>query len=255
MSTCATVVALRRRPLGAIPGTGSTIDSGEACMEHRDEHDARSGEGRCAGSGESKEAVSEGDASRSGPGNGKGGNEEALQKTLTRLFAEGVLTPVKSAVVPYVDLVPDLQLGFERSATVELEMRPKEDFCRSPEQCTNTLVLDYEGPSRWLTIEANMVDSQLKGAEECQVGIYGRPSRVTPVRTVLRIQYADGAYRDIPLCQLVLDPESRVAHGRGRLELMRDGLAEDGGRFKMLFFLDASADLHLELDYLRVYFV
>ena len=80
-----------------------------------------------------------------------------------------------------------MHLGFEPSGRVELETRPKDDFTRSPDACLDTLVVDYRGPSRWLTIEAEFGWPELAGAHQFQIGLYARPDRDVTCRVVLRI--------------------------------------------------------------------
>jgi hypothetical protein len=133
-------------------------------------------------------------------------------------------------------------------------MRPKDDFSRSPDQCLNTLVLDYQGTSRWLTIEAVLDWAELSGAGQYQIGLYGRPDRLLNCRVVLRVPRGEDATEDFRCCDLVLSPEGRSAHGRGQLRQLDLNTLNQGGQPKLLFFFDTNADLHLELDYLTAWF-
>ena len=178
----------------------------------------------------------------------------SLAQSLTGLFSEQLLVGVQQTAVPYLNVVPNVHLGFEASATVAFEMRPKDDFSRSPDQCLNTVVLDYQGPSRWLTIGAALSWAELSGAEHYQIGLYGRPNRLLHCRIVLRVQHGDGANQDFCLCNLELSPEGRSAHGRGQLKRLEPNTLDQSGQPKVLFCFDANTDLHLELDYLTAYF-
>jgi hypothetical protein len=138
----------------------------------------------------------------------------SLARNLMSLFSEKVLVGVRRTVVPYHDVVPRVQLGFEPAATVELEMRPKDDFSRSPDQCLNTLVLDYQGQ----VMADHRVCLHLGGTigvERYQVGI-ARPDRPLRCRVVLRIRMARRV-PGFPLCNWRSQRGAR--HGRGRLGL------------------------------------
>jgi len=181
-------------------------------------------------------------------------NRISLAQSLAGLFSEQVLVGVRQTVVPYLDVVPRVFLGFEASATVALEMRPKDDFSRSPDQCLNTVVLDYQGPSRWLTIGAALSWAELCGAEHYQICLYGRPNWLLHCRVVLRVPNGDGTTEDSCLSDLVLSPEVHSAHGRGQFNRLEPNTLDQNGQPKLLFFFDANTDLHLELDYMTAYF-
>lgn len=180
--------------------------------------------------------------------------QKLLNHALTEFFAERVPVAVRTAILPYRDIVSRVQLGFESSATVELEMRPKDDFTRSPDQCLNTIILDYRGQSRWLTIEVSMDWAELQLVDRYQVGIYARPNRPVGCRVALRIQRNDGTFKDFSICKLVLAPSDRAAHSHGHFQ---PPVADEFGsqsQPKLMFFMDSDADLQLVVDYLRVYF-
>jgi hypothetical protein len=179
-----------------------------------------------------------------------------LAATLTRLFAEKTLVARRCQVAPYHQVAEGVTLGFEPSARVELETRPKDDFTRSPDACLVTQVVHYRGPSRWLTVEAELDRSELAGARRFQVGLYARPDRDVTCRVVLRIPTGgedNKDFTDIALCELVLAVEGRSAHGQGTLEEPVPGEAASRPP-KLLVFFDPTADLHLVLDYLTAYF-
>ncbi|MDH3979732.1 MAG: glycosyltransferase [Gammaproteobacteria bacterium] len=181
-------------------------------------------------------------------------NPASLAQSLVGLFSEQVLVGVRRTVEPYSNVVPRVHLGFEDTAAVALEMRPKEDFSRSPDRCLNTAVLDYRGASRWFTIEAPVSWAELEGAGQYQVGLYGRPNRLLNCRVVLRVPNGDGTTEDFRCCDLVLTPEGRSAHGRGQLKRLDMSTLDQGRQPEMLFFFDTNSDLHLELDYMTAYF-
>ena len=179
-----------------------------------------------------------------------------LNRKLTQIFAEKTLVELRRHVAPYHQLAPGVHLGFEPSGRVEIEMRPKDDFTRSPDACLNALRVDYRGPSRWLTIEAEFEWPELADAQQFQIGIYARPDRDVTCRVVLRIPRGgedSQDFEDIALCELALAREGRSAHGRGSLGLELP--AEPSSRPpKLLVFFDASDDLCLAIDYLTAYF-
>ena len=181
-------------------------------------------------------------------------NRISLAQSLTGLFSEQLLVGVRQTAVPYRDVVPRVHLGFEASATVAFEMRPKDDFSRSPDQCLNMVVLDYHGPSRWLTIGAALSWAELSGAEHYQIGLYGRTNRLLHCRVMLRVTRGNGATEDSCLCNLVLSPEERSVHGHGQFKRPEPNTLDQSGQPRVLFCFDANTDLHLELDYLTAYF-
>jgi glycosyltransferase involved in cell wall biosynthesis len=181
---------------------------------------------------------------------------DGLRQRLVRLFGEKLLVGVRRTATAYEDLAPGVHLGFEPSAAVAVEMRPKEDFSRSPEACLNTLRFDYRGPSRWLTIESVVPWTELAGARHYQVGVHGRAQRTLACRVVLRLPSGDDGFEDTTLCDLSLVPEGRPAHGRGSLPgtLSVHARGRASTTPKLLFFFDAGADVHFELDFLNAYF-
>jgi glycosyltransferase involved in cell wall biosynthesis len=179
---------------------------------------------------------------------------DRLAHRLVGLFTEKLLVGVRRTVTAYEDLAPGVHLGFETTAAVQLEMRPKTDFSRSPDACLNTLVLDYRGPSRWLTIESAVPWAEVAGARQFQVEIHGRARRSLGCRVVLRLPKNDEAFEDATLCDLTLGPDGRPAHGRGSLPIAPPVPRPDGTEPKLLFFFAAAADIHLELDFLNAYF-
>jgi hypothetical protein len=179
-----------------------------------------------------------------------------LARILTRIFAEKTLVELRRDVAPYHQLAPGVHLGFEPSGLVGLETRPKDDFTRSPDACLNTLVVDYRGPSRWLTIEAEFGWPELAGARQFQIGLHARPDRDVTCRVVLRIPRGgedSEDFEDVVLCELALARERRSAHGRGNLGLLPLG-APPARPPKLLVFFDAGDDLHMAIDSLTAYF-
>jgi len=180
-----------------------------------------------------------------------------LAQTLARLFAEKTLVTFRRPMAPYDTLAPGVRLGFEPSARVEVETRPKDDFTRSPDQSLVTVAVDCRGPSRWLTLEAEFDWEELAGTEQFQVGLYARPDRTVSCRAVLRLPGAaeNGEdFEDVTLCELELTREGRSAHGQGRFGVEFPAAARPSGPPKLLIFFGTGDDLHVDIDYLIAYF-
>lgn len=149
------------------------------------------------------------------------------------------------------EVVPGMRIGFEPSASVEVELQCTHENPVEPEGEVRTVALDYRGPSRWLTIEAELGWPELSEAGRYEITLTGRADRPLHCRVMLRVPRGD-TFVDHRLCDLLLSPEQRSARGWGRFNRPRVKGADTSGSPKAIFFLDPAQDLHAELDQIEV---
>ena len=180
---------------------------------------------------------------------------KSLDRTLSDFFAVQPTTGEESKLSPYQFVTPAIQIGFESGSEVSLEARPKEDFRLSPEKCLNTLIMQFNGTSKWLTLEISTSWEEIRTAQSFQLGLYARPSRPLKIQAALRLPWSEGAYRDHHFASADLEPGERAANRSGTLRLPPLENADFSRLPKLLLSLDTREHLHLQLDYLTAYFV
>jgi hypothetical protein len=181
-------------------------------------------------------------------------SRSSADAALARLFGQPVLGPVESVITPYADISPGVKVGFEPGANVTMTVRPKEDFCRSPDSCINTFAISYSGSSRFLTIEVALAWEDLQGTERFQLGVYARPSRNVSCRSVVRLAAADDAHTDARLVDFALSPDARAFRHSGPIVLAEKVVQSRDHAPRLILFFDTEAELTLHFDYLTVHF-
>jgi hypothetical protein len=176
-------------------------------------------------------------------------------ESLAALFSDPMLAGTETTIKPYCEIVPGIQIGFEPTGTVLLSVRAKENFSRSPDNCLNTIVLNFSGTSRWLTVELLMSWQEFKDATRYQLGLYAQPDRSLTGDAVLRLPLRAGVTVDHRLAEFRLSELQRNCNPSGAISLPDLSEADPAGKPRLIFFFDSKSDLVLRLDYLAIYFV
>jgi peptidoglycan/xylan/chitin deacetylase (PgdA/CDA1 family) len=177
-----------------------------------------------------------------------------IQTTLLGLFNAPVTNKESQRVEPYQKLAPGVLIGFERDATVNLTVEPKLDQTVSPPECLNTLNLDYSGTSRFLTLEADAVWSEIAIAERYQLTVCAEPDRRVDCLAKLRLHRKEGGFHDLTFSEFDLQPGLKTARQSGALKLPDLTEYDTTRPPRLLIFFDTKRDMKLEFNYINLYF-
>jgi peptidoglycan/xylan/chitin deacetylase (PgdA/CDA1 family)/SAM-dependent methyltransferase len=181
-------------------------------------------------------------------------SESELQKAFRELFSRPVIGAASDALKPYQEISSGILVGFEESAKVQWHVENKKDHSISPESFLNIVSLNYQAPSRWLTIEIPLGWKEVCAAQEFLLSVYAEPSRPLGCWAVIRLPHSCGGYADHEFARLDLHVGGRHANRAGRLALP-DLVETDLSRHpRLLLFFDAAADFTLRISYLNCYF-
>jgi hypothetical protein len=184
---------------------------------------------------------------------GSSGEKATLDARILQLFSRDHATGAR-ALKPYEYVVPGVQIGFEAGAAVTFEAKPKLDFSRSPDQCPSTVLLDFHGSSNWLTLEIDFDWPEIGDAREFQLGLYATANRAVSCRAVVRLPLGGAKYTDHQFVNFNLPAGARAANRHGPLNVENWSEVPRDVAPRLLLFFDTASDLHLQLDYLTVYF-
>jgi hypothetical protein len=172
---------------------------------------------------------------------------------LSHLFAQPL--DVTGEVAPYTSIQPGVQLGFEPSGKVDIVAKAKTSFGDSPDSCSNTLLLRFRAPSRWLTVETLFGWEEIDETRSYQLGFYGTANRALTVRASLRIPRKQGGSSDFLIGTGHLPMGEKAVSISGDFEIEDPESIDRNRDPKLLLALDTVGDLDLRLDYLTAYFV
>jgi glycosyltransferase involved in cell wall biosynthesis len=176
----------------------------------------------------------------------EGKRHDDVSSRLQQLLLASRPEEIRSSVAPYCELIPGVRLGFESTAAVELEWRltPRENG-----DDAYALTVDFEPPSRWLTLEVDLEWEEILRLDRFDFEIQARASRDLSCAVTMRLPNRDGGFSDFRMCDLRIAKGSSSARGGGWFRW--PGLDElvdrqhEGPPMLILFF---SADTHLTLE-------
>lgn len=183
-------------------------------------------------------------------------DRRGVQARLNRVFREPLTGSVTRELYPYDRLASGMCMGFENGARVSVTVQPKLDFGTSPEDCVNTLKINFAGPSRYLSFEFGCDWEELTSITRYQLGIYGTANYVVPGRAVLRFPTQGDSFKDVLLAEYTLSSDRRNFNQSGTVPGV-DFISLDPNRKPTILFEVATAnlaDLDLRLDYLSLFF-
>ncbi|MGO9991007.1 MAG: polysaccharide deacetylase family protein [Steroidobacteraceae bacterium] len=178
------------------------------------------------------------------------------QIRLTQIFRQPITGKVTQIINPNEELSSGMSVGFEQEARVTLEIEPKSDYGVSPENCVNTLQLNFTGPSRWLSLEFGCEWADISAVRRYQLGIYATVSHTVLGRGVLRLPTCDGAYNDVVFAHFQLDTERRNLNISGDVPSFDFVNLDTDKRPTLLFDMETAQmlEFNLRLNYLSLYF-
>jgi hypothetical protein len=155
-------------------------------------------------------------------------------------------------VAAYESIAPRTTIGFEDGANVMLGPRFGDKVSRRPGEFCPGFILEYFGPSNWLTLEAEFSWEELSQASSFRLAIIGSTSRVLSCRAVLRVYVSEDKWIDTPLTQMQLTPGSLGSTCAGAMRLEK-GLESSSPR--VLLFFDCNASFSLAVASMLLSFV
>ncbi len=177
-----------------------------------------------------------------------------LQKKIISLFTLPVTGKFVRTVAPGQEIVDDIQIHFEESATVTIEVEPKADHSLSPEVYLNTFGLKFSGESRWLMLDIGLDWNHLSAAGHFQVSLYGQADRHVTCDIALRLPKMNGPPLELPFAALKLGSSERNAVMQGDITLPDFIELNTRENPHLLVFFDTEQDLSLVINYFNVYF-
>jgi glycosyltransferase involved in cell wall biosynthesis len=180
-----------------------------------------------------------------------GGVDDTVSFRLQQLFLESRSEDVRRFVAPYCDLISGVRLGFEPTATVALEWRLKRKLYDAD---AYALTIEFTGPSRWLSLEADLAWDEILGLERFDFEVQARASRELSCTVTLRLPKSGGGFSDFRMCDLIIAKGSSSGRGGGWFrwpEFDELGGRQHEGAPLLVFFFSADTDVTLELVDIR----